>query len=561
MALYTVKEKFKVYKGEKSAEPKYRKELSGLIIKDFGKGPFSQEEITSIIRFCLNYYIEKFTAICHQESTFYFYQSVLHFHEDATELAVLNRGVTNHSIITGEYLAFYRRVLKFILELGCEVNMRIVVPTKADRPRLEKVLDDLLFLGDMILMCVSIYAEQSMVEDVGELEFDKDDLYVFSRRHHYNFIFDHISNTWGHNVEKVVIDDNGIDDLFNAMQRCLNVNYKDAGHIIASIHQEIHFSEGVLWENLPQNLSRLFGTPYADCEVFFKGLTLSKDNKMSLLNLACKPYNLKRYLYRPIIVWNINGKDFAVIGPNAWAETMIQFTTNAIPWGKGPEEWMQNQCFERYVHDKEDQHDKWFDDAVEDILKTTHCYYDRNVIKLVNKTGFINVDIPGLGEVDFIIIAPHLKKILIVDCKHLMSRYDSANQKNDYNAFTKGSKKTKSYNETMKAKVKWFSDNMDLIREHFLIKGNLALLDISGYSCEGVFFINTPTLYMYNADFRIYVLGSVKKLIDGNYQDTEFLFHIESEDSVQLIKVPYPYLKKPKLFNIDLFDDDEEFVP
>ncbi len=403
--------------------------------------------------------------------------------------------------------------------------MRIVPPTPSDYQHIQKVLDDLLFLGDMILMCVSIYAEQGMIEDVGELTFDENDLYVFSRKHHYNFIFEHINKAWGHTVEKTVIDNEGMQDFFDALQKCLNVNYLEANGVIALIHKQIPFTEGVLWENLPQNLELLFQTPYEYGKLFYQGLTLSRHNKMTLLELACKPNNLKRYLYRPIIIWNVNGKEYAIIGPNAWTETMMQFSTNVIPWGKSPEEWMENKCFKSFVHRKEDEHDKWLDDALESILKNSNCYYDRNITKLRNNIDYTNINVEGLGEVDFIIVAHKLKKVFIVDCKHLLGRYDAANQKNDFNAFTKGSKKTKSYNQTMQNKVRWFSANVCLLESHFAIKYNLNRLDLTDYTCEGIFVINTPTLYMYNADFRIYVLNDMQAVLDGSYSDPTFLIH------------------------------------
>jgi hypothetical protein len=278
---------------------------------------------------------------------------------------------------------------------------------------------------------------------------------------------------------------------------------------------------------------------------------------MSLLDLACKPNNLMRYLYRPIIVWNVNGKEYAIIGSNAWSETMIQFTTNALPWGKGPLEWMKNECFKSYVHRKEDEHDKWLDDAVEDILKANNCYYERNVTKLRDNKGYTNIDVKGLGEVDFIIIAHDIKKVLIVDCKHLMSRYDAANQKNDFNAFTKGSKKTKSYNQTMQNKAAWFSDNLTLLNSHFEIKYGLDNLSLDGFNCEGIFVINTPTLYMYNSDYRIYVLNDLAAVLNGTYTDTTFMVHIDDEQSTKLIQVPYPYFRKPNLLTIDPFGDEE----
>jgi hypothetical protein len=271
--------------------------------------------------------------------------------------------------------------------------------------------------------------------------------------------------------------------------------------------------------------------------------------------LACKPNNLRRYLYRPIIIWNVNGKDYAFCGPNAWTETIIQFTTNALPWGKGPEEWMGNKCFREFVNRKEDAHDKWLDDAVEIQLKDAHIFYDRNVTKLKTKEGFVNIDVKGLGEIDFIIVSHITKNVFIADCKHLMSRYDAPNQKNDYNAFAKGSKKTKSYNQTMAAKVEWFKANKMLLEEHFAITNELPEVNLNDYVVEGIFIINTPTLYMYNAEYHIYTLNQISSVINGQYQDQIFLIHNEDENSTSIMQLHYPYFRKPQMLEIEPFDD------
>jgi len=128
---------------------------------------------------------------------------------------------------------------------------------------------------------------------------------------------------------------------------------------------------------------------------------------------------------------------------------------------------MNDSCFKNYIHDKEDKHDRWLDDEAEKLIRSTNCYYDRNVKRFLNG---ININVPGLGEVDFIIVSPTVKKVFIADCKHLLSRFDMVNQKNDFNAFVVGSKKTKPYNETMRRKVEWFNENKKALAEHFTLK-------------------------------------------------------------------------------------------
>tara|TARA_R110002051_G_scaffold168266_1_gene238869 strand:+ start:102 stop:1790 length:1689 start_codon:yes stop_codon:yes gene_type:complete len=562
MPVYKVKDEYLIFKGEKSSEKKFREELSQKIILKFGKHDYEANTITEILNFSLDYFIENFKKICINEKSVRFYQQVFRFHEQATELAYRFPHENLSEEIDFSYIAVYRRILKFILEMGCEVPMHNNEKMDyAFKQRFEQELNDLLYLGDMIMTCVSLYAEQSMIEDVADISFTNDDLFVFSRRHHYNFIFEHITKEFGPQLSKAVVDDTelaGFNDLKDALEKCFKIKYDNVGHLIATIH-EMNKEQGgdvvgVEWKTLPVNLAHMYGVDKSVAEQFFNGLTLDKNNKMTLLELACKPYKLNRYIYKPIIIWNIDGNDYALFGKNAWAETFIQFSSNAIPWGKAPEQWLKNKCFKKYVHKKEDDHDKWLDDAVEQKLKEENIDYDRNVKNITHKSGRTSIDVPDLGEIDFIILSEITKTMYVCDCKHLLGRYDIANQRNDYNAFISGKKP---YNETLKRKIKWFESNLKIVNEHFQIKNNNPKIDILKYNVEGIFIINTPTFYMYNSKYRIYDINKIKSVVLGKYVDPTFSLAIDEEGQTKFLNVKYPYFKKPKYLKFDPFQEEE----
>lgn len=563
MSIQIIREKYIIFKASKTAEAKFRKELSNLIIKTFGKKEYSIDETTKIISFSLDYSIEKFREICLNETSVKFYQNIFKFHEQSVEIVYnfSDERADPNSDIDFNYIAKYRRILKFILETGCDVkmhNQETINP--ALKTRIEDKLNELLFLGEMILTCVSLYAEQSMIEDVNEIRFEED-LYIFSRKHHYDSIFQHIKKEFGGQLTKAVVDETelaGFADLKEALNKCFKINYDNVGHLIASIHEQNKSKGGdvvgVYWEAFPFNLSAMFGVDSENANLFFKGLTLDKSNKMSLLDLACKPYKLNRYLYKPIIVWNIDGDDYALVGKNSWSETFIQLASNSIPWGKAPEEWLKNKCFKKYVHEKEDAHDKWLDDAVEEKLVINRIHYDRN-LKSINNVDINNEEV---GEIDFIIISEKLKKIFIVDCKHLLGRYDTPNQRNDYNVFVSGKKP---YNKTLERKINWFKTNKQLIQNHFDKKYQKTFIDISDFEIEGIFIINTPTLYMYNSTFRIYCITQIEDVILGRHIDPTFTIFVDEPDETGILKINYPYFKKPEYKIIDPFKDSEQDNP
>ena len=338
-------------------------------------------------------------------------------------------------------------------------------------------------------------------------------------------------------------DDSDLDGFKTAMKNCLGVDLSKAGQIVATIHKNLEpnggYLAGIPWDDLSADLQNVFDLEIDEAKQFLEGLTLSKSNKMPLRDLVHRPYKLNRYLYRPIITWNVNGKDWVRFGKNSLKESILELCTNTIPWGKAPEEWMVNACFKDYVHRKEREHDKWLDDAVEERLKKENMQFDRNVKVLYQNSGTTKIDVSGLGEVDFIILSEDTKTVFIVDCKHLTGRYDINNQRNDYDKFVNGKKP---YNETMQRKLEWFVKNKRLLCEHFQKKSSHPKLDLSDYRVEGIFIINTPTLYMYDSKYRIYTPDQINDVVSGVYCDPEYTVEDEKGNSFTL---KYPYFTKP----------------
>jgi N6-adenosine-specific RNA methylase IME4 len=62
---------------------------------------------------------------------------------------------------------------------------------------------------------------------------------------------------------------------------------------------------------------------------------------------------------------------------------------------------------------------------------------------------------------------------------------------------------------------------------------------------------------MYSAEYRIYMLYQLESVLNGSYIDKTFIVHLEDEDKIRLIKVPYPYFRKPNLLALDPFEEEE----
>lgn len=394
-----------IYKHNYAYENKYRHHLSVSLKKKFKKKLISeQDEVREALIYSTEYFVNKFSEACIKEKSLSFFQHVLFLHDQATDLVYQYQESPESTNIDFYYISKYRRILKFIIEQTCENRLISGEPTTHYLlNRIQDKLDELMYLGEMILMCSEMCAEQDMIEDLGQISFDRDGFFVFSRKHHYNKAFEEIViKNWGAYLTKDAYDSKAIEDFTSIIEKAFGIRYNDVGHMIASIHEQFKNNAGDYtgfnWDGLVTNLKTLFNISEANSTTFFQGLTLTKKNKKPLIETAFKPYLINKYLYRPIVIWNVDNKDFAFITKQSWSESIIQLTTNAIPWGKAPEEWMKNTIISKYVHQKEDLHDVWLDDKVEDILKRYDLKYARNLRSINGKSILKNP-----GEIDFLV--------------------------------------------------------------------------------------------------------------------------------------------------------------
>lgn len=553
---------FIILKGIKAAEPKFRETLSQLIISKYGQDTYPTNTVTEILYFCRDYYISEFEKILNNEKSFSFYKEMIWLHEQATNLRHSDHFNNLPKEIDKSYIAEYRRILKMIIEQGCNVDM--FNTEKRDQKfyeRIHPIINDLLFLGEMLIGVYESIAEQEMIEDATDILFDKNNLYVFRRRHHYEFIFNHIGDKHENDNPQYIIDDNGITDFKKAVLESFGFEYDKLWHTIALLMDHFKLKYGDCFSaeknGFLRDIENNSGTPLTLIEKFISGLTLTKENKMILSELLKKPHSLNKYLYRPFLLWTINQKKYYVFGTASLFEAVTSLYLNAIPWGKIPSEWSDIASFIKYKNKKHLEHDIWLDDNVENSIKVTGLIYQRSVKKLITKKKSYSLEIKDLGEIDFLIVSTPLKKIFIAECKHLQGRYDMVNQKEDYDHFTKDGK-VKCYISRINLKTKWLTENKGILEEHLQLRFKEPNLSLKDYKVEGIFFINTPTFYMYNSDVRIYTFEQVIDVITGKHIDPIFSCIVDKEDKNIFYSIKHPYFRKPKMINYEVKDDDFE---
>src|SRR5690606_17469447 len=110
-------------------------------------------------------------------------------------------------------------------------------------------------------------------------------------------------------------------------------------------------------------------------------------------------------------------------------------------------------------------------------------------LKSLKRPGVDNLKIDNelVGEIDFIIINERLKKIFVADTKYNRARYEAVGYRNDYSNFL-------NYHEPqLERKFKWVKDNLVVVQNHFALIYGRHDLDLTGFTVDSMFLINTPT--------------------------------------------------------------------
>jgi hypothetical protein len=535
---------------------KFRPTISKLILNNFGKEPLETETLTKCLFFTLEWYTNEFLEILKSETNISFYQGLFILHEYSCELHRLTPNISPVSEMSNKDFSIYRRVLKLCLEQACDIKLKSGEPcTPIFLKGKETIIEDLMYLGDFIYSVSNLLAQQHLVDDCIELNFTPDNQYYFDHKHHYGHIIDIITNSIQDHLWDAVVDDNSLADFKKACKDCLGVDFNKAVSVIQIIHNEFEKSGGKTllydWDDFPKNLESLYDIRFENGKIFYSGLTLNKENKLPINEAVYRPQNLNRYLYRPFLIWNVDGKDYTIIGDGIFIESITSICTNSIGWNKFPVEWA-NDLFKSYVNSKVEYNDKILEDKAEQILQNSGATYDRNIKNLKKwNNQDLNIDNSDCGEIDFLFIIN--EKLYIADSKHQTARYDMNNFRNDYSTFETGKK---AYNKTLRRKVNYLTNKAAEIEEHFQVILDNKDFKLTDVEIIGIFIINTPTFIMFNNEFRMYTLFNFNQLIEGNFEDKKFTFIVEKDESSTILNVNYPYFKKPEylVFDPDLID-------
>jgi len=515
----------------------YWTSLSKYISEKYGNAEFTEHALVeTILLDCFQFLVDEFKNLILEETTTSFFNYVFYLNEESWEFLVKTRGGLSFGEIDENDFSRYRRILKLILEQGCDIDLSWgKFPTSQEVYRMDDKIQKLFYLGTWFYTFADYIAFHKMIPNAKKINFDESGLIgVYWQKHYdksYNQLFPKLSVDYA----KGVFDENAVDELKKAINDCFSINYDYAGGLIFEIKK--HFSESQFQTIepyvLPINLSAQFKIDKEIAECFYDGLSISRENKQSIEDVIYKPYSTERYMYRPILIYQIDGVSRALVGKGKFGESIYVLATNAISWNTIPLEWRKNKCMLKYMSRKGNEHDSILEDKVEEIIRKRGFHFVRNIKSFKRlEADNINIDNEVAGEIDFIIIDKTKNKIIVADSKYNKAKYEAVGFRTDNTNFI-----TK-YEPKLKKKIDWVEDNKLIVQEHFKIIYNIDKFDITKYEVIGLFFINTPTFYMFNGTYKAITLNNLENYLSEDFE--EVIISCTNTEGVDLL-IKHPY--------------------
>lgn len=470
----------------------FKNELSNIAFDLVGKkDQYNKEDKKKITAKFFSFYTDLFLKKCSSINSFNFYSSALALYDDYLKESY----ETNTSIEERERLSIHKRVLQYIIEFGCDT--KITRSTSIPEKKILQLFTDLFEIGNCMFLMASLKAE-AIMSDSTFIATIKDDRLLLERPANFEKKLIDIKNNYDDDIINSILPDNYYNEFKNAIINSFDINidllydFLQSNINPATKIGTLHPLQFDCFMSALANLNEEYS------KTFLNGLILNQSNKTSIEDLVFKPFTLNRFMYRPFILWDIDGIKLLNFSMNSVKDSFNQLSKNIIPFGDAPIEWQSNSGFKKFVETKEHLHEKWLISAVTEKLENLKLFYDKNVKKLIPNKIHLN------NELDIIVISTSLKTVYVCECKYFKGRFDTPNQLNDFNNLTI------KYFEKLETKIKIVKDKIKGIEEHFKTKNTRFNYCIKSFSIVGLFILNTPTFYQYlETPFKIISLSEV----------------------------------------------------
>ncbi|RCH56810.1 hypothetical protein DJ568_02855 [Mucilaginibacter hurinus] len=457
------------------------------------------------------------------ENTFVFYRAML--------------GGENIPEINKSDLAGIRRTLRIILEQSTTVDLtghpNFMAEIAQNREAYHDTLDRLLYLGYYALFISEEIARSQLFLRSINFEIDENGLLGIGTEGAYKPFFNYVDGDISKHDQSIALY-HTIEDLIKVW-RTVGVEYGNmTGFLAQQINNPRFRFALVSKDQLYHEISQEFGERADVALSFYDGLTVSRKNVLSFENCLLRSQDTNRIIYRPLVEVNVDNQLFIMAGYNRWLECLGTLTTNALPWGHVADEWKQHKPIKKFVQHLQDTHDDILENAAVELIKVAQLPFDKSVKSLRQHKGdnFPINNVQGVGEMDIVFADTQRKILYIVECKHNKSRFDYFNWKRDYTVFKE------KYETQLNNKITFANAETARILVHLEVVNKVEIADKDDYTVQGIFLINAPTLYMYDAVYPTLTLHNLRQLLNGEYTSPRFELTLPDGQKL-LVEQPY----------------------
>ncbi|CAN5278465.1 hypothetical protein BH09BAC5_BH09BAC5_11080 [soil metagenome] len=531
---------YKILEPDDSYSKKYWPQITKIVKDNYGeKEIIEYQSVQTVLRHCFAFFCQSFINLLNQKPKASFFVFVHDIHEDSIDLWRLK---DQDLPINGEDLAGARRIMKCIIEQGCNLDLEghpILYKEICEQfESYSKHLDELAYIGRKAIEYSEYIARSQICPHSIGVKIEDGELTIFIYPPFnglFKFFFEDHSKHSGS-----IVASNCIPEIKNILAEQFNVSYDHLCDFIFIQRNNPHFRFALSRKgDLITQMHKAYSYSSEFLNTFYSGLTISKANVMSFEDCLLKTQDKRRYMYRPIVEYIIDGEPYWIVGANKWSESLSQLSANCFPFGQFPDEWSAITPLQKFIRKVANTHDSVLENPAIEVLQNKNLKFDRN-IKNLKRSNNQNISLikKNVGEIDLVFLDEQGETIYLAECKHNRSRYEYNNWKRDIANFRS------TYEKQLENKFIWASNNKTQLLEHFEILYSYKISDKNKYRVIPLFIINAPTLYMYDSDYIVFTLHDLEMFLNNQHITREF----EGEIRGKKVKIKKPYFRNAEKY-------------
>lgn len=223
----------------------YWKRMTNFIIGKYGNRRFEDyDEVNNILNDCFNFLLDEFSNILSPIDKVSFYRYCFFLHEESLKLLIDSRsGFDLNEHINEADFARYRRILKLILEQGCEKNLKkSFKPNDITFQIFDIILQKLYYLGTWLYTIADHIAYHRMLNGCKAIYFEDYDLIV-EWRNDFGKLYTYLFENSYVDYEKATFDENSTLELIEEINKNYKIDYNFACGMIFEIQK--HHSKSI----------------------------------------------------------------------------------------------------------------------------------------------------------------------------------------------------------------------------------------------------------------------------------------------------------------------------